>query len=187
LVYVYSLRPFVSSFLKAFGYRIADVSDSYRTSYFVRVWFAKLFPTHLDLFTPKKYHARLNFGQYIYVMASTAMAPPHKSKLNPKSKPRRKPLPSAPNGPTRTYTINKPWTASNSGYSIGKNRKRIHSIRRKLRFQSAEKSLPGHVRVALERELKALRREEAVGKAELLRQDNMRRFKRGNFFGKKIL
>src|ERR1700753_530082 len=115
------------------------------------------------------------------------MAPTHKSKSKPKSKPRRKPLPTAPKGPSHTYTISQPWTASNSGYSIGRNRKRIHPIRRNLQYQSGDKSLPGHVRVALERELKSLRREEAVGKAELLRQDNMRRFKRINFFGKTTL
>src|ERR1700760_1546449 len=124
-----------------------------------------------------------------YAMTASAMAPPHpyKSKSYSKSKPRPKPLPSAPKGPSRTYAISKPWTATNSGYSLGKTKKRIHSIRRKLSYQSEDRTLPGHVRVALERELKALRREEAVGKAELLRQDNMRRFKRINFFSKTTL
>jgi hypothetical protein len=111
------------------------------------------------------------------------MAPPHRAKSKQKLKHRNIPVPSAPKGPTRTYTINKPWSPVGQGHSIRRSKSRITSICRTLGHKSGEKALPGYKRVELERELKALRSEEAVGRAEVRRQVIMRQDKRVKFFG----
>jgi rRNA-processing protein Efg1 len=111
------------------------------------------------------------------------MAPPHRAKPKKKLKHQNFPVPAAPKGPTRTYTISKSWSPVGSGSNIKRTKSRITSICRTLTHKGGEKALPGYKRVELERELKALRSEEAVSKAEVRRQAVMRQDKRVKFFG----
>jgi rRNA-processing protein Efg1 len=111
------------------------------------------------------------------------MDPPHPAKKRHKSNPKRIPPSTAPKGPVRKYTISKPWAPSRSGYNLQKNRERIRDIIRTLKHQNDQKRLPGHVRVNLERELRTLRTEEAIGRAEGKRQGLMRQEKKVKFFG----
>lgn len=105
-------------------------------------------------------------------------------KARTKSKQKQRFIP--PKGPTKIYAITKPWTPVGNTLKVNKTKARIRSITRTLQRQGGEKPLPGHVRIAMERELKSLRSEEAVTRAEDSRRQVMLKDKRIKFFGEII-
>lgn len=115
------------------------------------------------------------------------MGQPNRPKSNKNIKMREEQILAPLKGPKRTYSISKPWTPPGSTQGIGKAKARIHSIDRRLKSQKGDIKLPGHLRINLERELKALRSEVAINRAEEARFIIMQRDKRIKFFGKSRL
>jgi hypothetical protein len=115
---------------------------------------------------------------------STELEPSERGDVKSRTKSKQKQRFIPPKGPTQVYTITKPWTPVGNTLKVNKTKARIRSITRTLQRKGGEKPLPGHVRIAMERELKSLRSEEAVTRAEDSRRQVMLRDKRIKFFGK---